>query len=115
MSKPVDRMLQNAIELAEGLREQTAKAREDWSAFESCVFDLLLRAGIRPLFLRSQQFGEKLFRLDWVERTISEVTPIAAVIVEIADIARFGNLVGNDNTGDSTEESADVSGIASTF
>lgn len=98
----------------ESLRAGSEALRVEWSSFEADVFSLLLQANVRPMILRIRGEKEaKFFRIDWVERRLVE-TPIDSVMVDIADVARFGNLVGGDDK-QSSEESVDVSGIASSF
>lgn len=110
MPQPIDKQVLDSVTAMRNVRAASEKLRGSWSAVEAEVFGLLFQARVRPLFLRAD---ETMFRIDWVERNLVEV-PVETVIVDIADLARFGNLVGGDNETE-TKEQVDVSGIASTF
>lgn len=92
----------------ESLRAGSEALRVEWSSLEADVFSLLLQASVRPLVLRVRGEKEaKFFRIDWIERRLIE-TPIDSVMVDIADVARFGNLAGGNDRNNDDKELDDV-------
>jgi predicted AAA+ superfamily ATPase len=112
MATEIDKRISEAIKMSDTLRAATEKLREEWSEIAEEAFSILLRAGVRPLMIRAE---DRMFRVDWVNRELIEAR-VGEVIVDVADMARFGNLAGGEN--ESVQEqggSQDVSGIASTY
>lgn len=101
----------------DALREKTDILREGWSRLEERVFSLLLKAGIRPQFLRYRNGGGSVryLRIDWLYQKLTEVE-ISEYIVDGMQLDAFGNLAGGDERNESDDKGvSDVSGIASTF
>jgi hypothetical protein len=115
MSLEIGKRISEAITRSDKLRAETESLRVEWTELVQGIFALLLKARIRPTMVRVQaESVTRYFRIDWNSMDLVE-TRLDDFVVDVADIDKFGNLIGSRNETQEQGSSDNVSGIASTF